>query len=490
MATGPTRRTVLTGLGAAALVTGFDPASRAWATDRAAKPAARAVPALKGQLILHGPALTKASDDFGHLVHEQPWAVLKPGSIEDIERMVKFCAQYRIPVAARGQGHGTYGQAQVDGGLVIAMSTLDAVAVHGDTVTVEAGALWRAVVHATLANKLTPPVMIDFLDLSVGGTLSVGGIGGAAPHYGAQVDTVAELEVVTGTGERAVCSAALQPDLFYAALAGLGQCGIIVRAKLRLVPAPKHARHYILFYETPDALTADQRMVQADGRFSFVQGEAALNPDGPGWVYFLEAAAWYDTTPPDDSELLSGMNFVPGSQEISSMGYFAFLDRIASGVAELKANGEWYDPHPWWNMFLPDSTTDAFVTEVMGNLTEADLGTAGVILLYPLNTSLMHAPLLRVPDEPVTFLFSVLRVAAPCPGAMSAAEMMKANRALYRQGRAAGAYQYAIGSIPFTRADWRQHFGPQWQFLEAARRRYDPAGILAPGQGIFPPPQS
>ncbi len=36
-----------------------------------------------------------------------------------------------------------------------------------------------------------------------------------------------------------------------------------------------------------------------------------------------------------------------------------------------------------------------------------------------------------------------------------------------------------------TPGDWRQHFGPLHPFLAAAWRRYDPRGILTPGQGIF-----
>ena len=58
-----------------------------------------------------------------------------------------------------------------------------------------------------------------------------------------------------------------------------------------------------LFYPTVDALTADQRLIQAGGRFSFAEGEAELNPHGPGWLYYLEAGAYYDTVPPDDDKL-------------------------------------------------------------------------------------------------------------------------------------------------------------------------------------------
>jgi cytokinin dehydrogenase len=484
----PSRRSFLYGLSAGALVVGFDPAGRRWVSGSDAHTSAVPVPPLQGKLLFGSAELSANADDFGHIIHNRPWAVLQPGDINDIVVMLRFCNEQRIQAAPRGQGHGTYGQAQVSGGLVIDMATLDAIVVGADSVQVEAGARWSSVVTATLEQGLTPPVFTDYLELSVGGTLSVGGMGGQSPHYGAQVDNVLELEVVTGAGEQVVCSPAQSPDLFYAVLAGLGQCAVLVRATLRLVPAPGNVRHYILYYPSVDALTADQRLVQSDGRFSFVEGEAELNPDGTGWLYYLEAGAYFDSTPPDDQALIGDLHFESGSQQISTLSYYDFLDRLASAVAYLESTGEWYDPHPWWNMFLPDSATDAFVSGVMANLTEADIGASGVILLYPVVRDLLRTPLLRVPDEPVVFLFSVLRTAAPdSGGALSADVMLSDNRALFEQARALGGYEYPIGSIPMTSADWQQHFGPQWSFLAAARNSYDPGGILTPGQGIFPP---
>ncbi len=488
MRSGPTRRDFLGGVAAGALVTGFDPISRGWVTDRAARASALPVPRLKGRLLFDEADLEAAADDFGHIVHRRPWAVLQPGDINDVVVMVRFCNEHQIPVAARGQGHATYGQAQVTGGLVIETAPLDAISVAADTVVVQAGARWSSLLQATLPGQLTPPVLTDYLELSVGGTLSVGGVGGASPHFGAQVDNVLELEVVTGAGMRVVCSPAHHPDLFHAVLAGLGQCAILVRATLRLLPAPLNVRHYILYYPSVDALTADQRLVQADGRFSFVEGEAQLNPAGPGWVYYLEAGAYYDSVPPDDQALIGDLHYERGTEQIGDLGYYAFLDRLAPAVAYLESTGEWYDPHPWWNMFLPGSVTDEFVSGVMARLTEADIGASGVILLYPLRRQVLHMPLLRVPDEPVVFLYSVLRTAAPdLGGALSADVMLSDNRAMFEQARALGGYQYPIGSIPMTPSDWRQHFGPEWQFLETARHRYDPRGILTPGQGIFGP---
>ena len=125
---------------------------------------------------------------------------------------------------------------------------------------------------------------------------------------------------------------------------------------------------------------------------------------------------------------------------------------------------------------------------IVDRLTVADIGASGVVLLYPVPTAkLAGTPLLRVPDSELAFLFTLLRTAAPDTGALPAATMLAANRALYLQSQAFGGTQYPVGSIPMTGHDWRVQYGDQWQRFSEAKRRYDPHGILAPGQGIFGP---
>ncbi len=48
--------------------------------------------------------------------------------------------------------------------------------VKQDRVVVDAGATWRDLLDATLARGLTPPVLTNYLGLSIGGTIAVGGI--------------------------------------------------------------------------------------------------------------------------------------------------------------------------------------------------------------------------------------------------------------------------------------------------------------------------
>ena len=49
---------------------------------------------------------------FGQIVFEQRLAVLKPGSVEDISRVVSFACRYGIRIAGRGRGHTVFGQSQ------------------------------------------------------------------------------------------------------------------------------------------------------------------------------------------------------------------------------------------------------------------------------------------------------------------------------------------------------------------------------------------
>ena len=474
-------------VGVGALVTGFDNAARAWASDETGPGGGGfdRAPRLDGRLLLDSAYLTPFEDDFGHIVHRVPGAVLEPGSVRDVAAMIEFCGPRRIPVAPRGQGHQTFGQAQVCGGLVIDLGPLDSVSVDpaARTATVGAGAVWSAVLAAGLAHGLTPPVFTDYIELSIGGTLSAGGIGGTTHHFGAQVDNVVELEVVTGTGEIVVCSATRRADLFHAALAGLGQVGVITRATLPLVPAPASARQYTLTFPSVAALAAAQRKVVCDGRFNWLEG-AANAVTGGGWQFVLEGTAYYDGTPPDDQALIGDLGY-QGAPQIQDFTYSDFVDDLAPAVAFLKSTGEWFDPHPWLNIFLPDAASDAYITAVMDKLTPADIGASGVVLLYPVPTGKLHTPLLRTPDSELTFLFAVLRTAAPDTGALPTATMLEANRALYLEAQALGGTQYPVGSIPMTSRDWRIQYGGEWQSFSAAKHRYDPHGILTPGQGIF-----
>jgi cytokinin dehydrogenase len=409
--------------------------------------------------------------------------VLRPGSVKDIVKMVRFARKHYLKVAARGQGHSTYGQPQVDAGVVVDMNGLSTIhSIAADRADVDAGVLWSSLLVETLKQGLTPPVLTDYIELSVGGTLSVGGIGGTSHRYGVQADNVLELQVVTGEGKLERCSPTRNRDLFEVVLAGLGQCGLIVRATVRLIPAQTNARVFLLFYSDLATFTDDQQALIVDERFNYVEGQIVSSPGG-GWQYMLEAASfWTPPAAPDNAALLSGLSDIRDLAQIEDRSYFDFANRLAPVVAFLKSIGVWYFPHPWFDVFVPGSKVNGYVGDIVASLTLADTG-QGPVLLYPVKRERFTMPLFRVPDEPVTFLFDILRTAPPDPNVVAA--MVASNRELFERDRDLGGNRYAIGAIPFSPDDWRQHFGSAWETLVQAKHRYDPDNILTPGQNIF-----
>jgi FAD/FMN-containing dehydrogenase len=326
--------------------------------------------------------------------------VLRPGSVHDIRTLVQFAHHHHIQVAMRGQGHSTLGQSQAEAGVVIDSRTLHTIhRVDAHTAVVDAGVRWGDLLTATLHQGRTPPVLTDFLDLSVGGMLQVGGIGGHAHRAGFAVDNVHALQVVTGEGHLLICSPAHEADLFHAILGSLGQFGLIVRAHVGLIPAPTQARVLQLFYTDLEQYVADQNVVVMDERFSYLEGQIVPVPSG-GWRFMLEAAGYY-TPPqePDNTALLDGLRPDAGMM-IQELTYFDWQNRLAPVVDAL-----WFFPHPWFNVFLPSSAVVSYVRDVLGDLTVADTGN-GPILCYPFRRSKLHRRFVQTPDEEICYFLA------------------------------------------------------------------------------------
>ena len=484
------RRGFLRGtLAGAVVVAGFDTQLRSWvsAAELAHWPAATLAedfPAFDGTLLLDDASRTAAADDFGHFVHRQPLAVLRPGSVTDVIKLVQFAWRNRIKVAARGQAHSTQGQAQVEAGVVIDMATLATVhEINPTHALVDGGTRWLELLVQTIPQGLTPPTLVDFLELTVGGTVSLGGIGSQAFRHGPNVDNVLELEVVTGDGELVSCSATQNTELFHSARAGLGQFGIIVRARLRLIPAPPNTRLYQAFYSSLPAFLTDLETLIDDGRFDTVQGFAV--PDGAGgWLFQLETSKYFSPgQEPNDAALLSGLAFNPGTQSAQDMTYFDYLNRLAPLVEFLRQIGVWAFPHPWVNLFVPAANAETLIAETLADLTVDDVG-QGPILIYPFNRDVFRTRFFRVPNSRHFYIFALLRNAVP-PTPERAAELIAANRKLFERVTMLDGKRYPFDSVPMTKHDWQKHYQPLWGAFVSAKRRFDPSVILTPGQGIF-----
>jgi FAD/FMN-containing dehydrogenase len=492
-----TRRTMLKGLAAGATVVGWSALDRSWVTAGASSLAAvEAVPGLDGTLTTAPAVTARFAGDFGRIVTGTPQAVLRPGSVNDIVKMVQFARRNHLHIAVNGQSgtagelesHSNFGQAEVPGGIAVdtrGLATIHGIDVRRRVADVDAGVTWAELTDAAAAVGLTPPMLTDFIHLSVGGTLSVGGIGGTMQKVGALVDNVSELQVVTGKGMKVTCSRDTNPNLFAATLAGAGQCALIVRAKVRLAPAQTEALVFNLFYDDLDTFIADQLLVLGDGRFTYQEGQIVRRPDDTGWRYMMEAAVYYTPpTTPDQAALLAGLSDNRAEAVTLTTSYLEWAHRVDPAVEALKAAGFWAQPHPWLTVFVPASRTSEFIAGVVDQLTPLDLG-AGLATLFAFSPGKLRLPLFVVPrSEPAAFALSLLRF--PFPGPVDVAGLLAQNRAFFDQAVAVGGKRYIIGAVPnMSPADWQAHYGAVFPAFRQAKSANDPDRVLTPGQGIF-----
>nr|DAD40819.1 TPA_asm: hypothetical protein HUJ06_015142 [Nelumbo nucifera] len=393
-----------------------------------------------GQLSVDAADVETVSLDFGRMTQVKPLAVLHPASADDIAGLVRTAYQSAqgFTVSARGHGHSINGQAHATDGVVIAMSSSTSkrnrISLQGNPAArptlllgdkpscsymdVWGGELWIDVLNSTLEYGLAPRSWTDYLYLSVGGTLSNAGISGQAFNHGPQITNVYELDVVTGKGEVVTCSNEHNSELFHAVLGGLGQFGIITRARIALEPAPQRVRWIRVLYSNFSAFTKDQEyLISLHGnpstdRFDYVEGfvivdEGLINnwrssffsPRNPvkisslgaangGVLYCLEVTKNYDESTADtvDQEvgaLLKKLDFIPTTIFTTDIPYLDFLDRVHKAELKLRSKGLWDVPHPWLNLFVPKSRIADFDRGVFKGI----LGnkTSGPILIYPMN---------------------------------------------------------------------------------------------------------
>ena len=488
-----TRRKVLASGAAALAVVAWDQTTGRWLTaaDAAAveggavdgAPGVVPVPPqISDRLFTDAASTAVAADDFGHIVSHTPWAVLKAESTGDIATLIKWANQVGLQVAARGQAHSVLGEGQVEGGVVIDMNNLNTIHdIGSDYAVVDAGVKWSELLTAAGEQGLTPLVLTDYLELSIGGVLAVGGIGGNMNQVGMVVDNVDAITVVTGKGQIARnISPTRKADLFDAALGGLGQAAIITQAQVRLGPAPALVRIYELTYSDITAFAADQRTLVADARFGYHEGQVV--PDGTGgWQFKIEVGAYY-TPPsvPDDAALLAGLT--PDVSSIQfDLPYAVWLGRVGFAEIQLRAAGLWDTPHPWSDLFLADAGLEDYVTNVMlPRLTPEGVG-AGLVLLYPFRTSLLHRPFARIPAGEVAWAFDILRF--PFDPTLTET-LLTQNRELYEGAVAAGGNFYPIGALESTPTEWQTYYGDFYPAVVEAKRRHDPNSVLTPGQGL------
>jgi cytokinin dehydrogenase len=446
--------------------------------------------ALRGELLQGDADLAARSGDFGRMITRRPLAVAFPADAQDVAQVMRFAARRGLKVATRGEAHTQSGQALVEGGIVIDTGSLRRIVdldAAARTLSCEGGVVWRDLVGHALPHGLVPPVLTNNLGVTVGGTLSVAGIGVASFRHGTQADQVEELEVVTGAGDVLTCSATLNRDLFDAARSGLGQCGVITRARLRLRPARPLTRTYYLLYDRLDAFLGDASLLLRDGRFDYLEAWCVPCPQGfrkvagtpqPFAEWFFPFHVTVEMEPgrePDAEPLLAGLKF-HRHVHTEDRPLMEFAQRLEPLFALWRLSGYWGAAHPWMETILPWRSAGPFLGQVLANLSPAAVA-GGHILLWPSSGATSTVPLFRVPKSEQVLGFGVLPGYPP----HVLPEAVGRLNSLSDASVAAGASRYLSGLIQFDAPRWKAHYGEMWPRLCEWKRRFDPERVLNPG---------
>jgi FAD/FMN-containing dehydrogenase len=456
--------------------------------------------ALGDRILLDDDVRDAFRSDFGRRVDRLPGAVARCASAEDVATVVRFCREHKIPVVARGQGHSQSGQSTTDGGVLIdtsSLRTIHEIDEAGETATVDAGVIWRELVQATVPLGLVPRVLTNNLNVAISGTLSMAGLGVASFRYGTQADNAIELQVVTGTGEIVTCSREENRELFDVVRCGLSQFGLITRAKVRLRRCKPNVRKYYLLYDDLGALMADAQKVMDPQNQTFSSLESWCTPCFQGikklgegmeigegvqtfayWMYPLHLTVEYgEGETPDDAAVLAGLT--PYRHlETSDYTQLEFCSRMDPVFELWRRGGYWEMKHPWMETTLPWDTAREFIESVLAITPPQALGPGGHILLWPAYTPPSDVPLFMHPPGDWVMGWGIL------PGVPERFH----ERALQQLDMCSdlsihyGGKRYLSGYVTFDTAEkWAAHFGDQWPRMLAAKKKFDPDGILNPG---------
>ena len=444
---------------------------------------------ISGQVFTNEASRQAVATDFGRLVVRKPQAVVRPASTEDVSRLLKFAAKHQLTVATRGAGHSQTGQSLSDQ-IVLDVTSLDQIKRLDDqglAVVCQGGVKWRSLLERLAPSALSPLVLTNNLDVTVGGTLSSAGLGVASWRFGTQADNCLELEVVTGAGEIARCSTAQNRELFDAVRAGMGQFGVITEATLKLRRHRAKFRSYYLLYDDLNVLLGDLKLLMTEERFEYVESWCVPCPQGfrkaggqrqpfAQWFYPLHLTAETDgTAGPDTGEKLRGLKFYRHVHtEDGEIG--EFFTRLDPLFALWKQAGFWEFTHPWMECVLPWHTAPVYIGQMLQMMPPQALA-GGHILLWPARGGASSLPMFVRPPGDFLIGFGIL----PAIPKNFVNDLLPRLNQASQASMMAGGKRYLSGWIPFAHGDWRAHFAELWPTVVKLKKQFDPSGVLNPG---------
>ncbi len=248
------------------------------------------------------------------LWHGRTPLVLRPGSVEEVSRIMRLATETRTPVVPQSGNTGLVGAQVPDASghqIVLSLSRLNRIReidVQSNTATVEAGVILQTLQEAAdAADRLFPLSLAAQGSCQIGGNLSSNAGGTGVLAYGNTRELCLGVEVVLPTGEvfddlRKLKKDNTGYDLKNLFVGAEGTLGVITAAVMKLFPKPKGREVAFVGLSSPQAalglfnlaedragsaLTAFELIAKTPYDFTLRHGAGVIRPLADDWPWYV-----------------------------------------------------------------------------------------------------------------------------------------------------------------------------------------------------------
>jgi FAD-linked oxidoreductase len=208
--------------------------------------------------------------NWSGFVQFTPQQIFKPGSLDELQRIVGESGRNGRHVRVVGAGHSFAPLVQTEDVLISLdnWQGIEEIDVAKGRVKVRGGTKLHALGEELFAYGVAQENLGDIDVQSVSGAISTG-THGTGINFGILSTQVDGLTLVTANGELLECSPEHNPDIFKAAQVSLGMLGVIAYVTLRVVPTKRlHFRSHRA--RLSDCLNNIEKYQQENSHFSFL----------------------------------------------------------------------------------------------------------------------------------------------------------------------------------------------------------------------------
>ena len=415
--------------------------------------------------------LQEFNQDFGRTQIGSAAAVYVAQNLDSLQKLLAFACREKLPLTIRANGLSQVGQSLAPkGALSVDISKLNSsVSWQDGQLIAGCSASWKDIIRASLQRQLLPYVFPYNTSLTLGGVLSVGGLGSSTFKEGIIAGHVDQLQVVIVEGKLLHCSESHNSELYRACLSGTGLFGIIYDAAIQLRPCKSRVRSLTLNYDDYGLWIDDQFILKhySDYLEAFVINE---NPGHAKPVYVTNIALEYDDMPPDFNFINKLRHRRCGEMEDKSI--LDYINRHDPRLNLMKESGAWSLLHPWYECYVESNALSRHLDEVIALLSDS---LPGIYHIFPVARKKPY--FFKLPEGERILTFNVL------PPGLREEEAANAMQALQKVDKlllGLGGKRYISGWFreDMKKDYWITHYGDKWIERQKIKALYDPCNIF------------